>query len=64
MILTSDQKRILRFIRRGPTNRRKIAGRGGLFASDVKDLDVLEERGLITCQLNKSGRHIRAMKAV
>ena len=60
--MTNQQTKILKIIRRGPTNRRAIADAMGLgyVASIAADLDELEQRNLIYCALNVSGNHVRA----
>ena len=68
MKLSADQKRILRFIILwGPTTfanvRAQSAGAGCRWLTQdlLAELAVLEESGLVSLALNKSGRHIRAM---
>lgn len=77
MTPTADQKRILRFIRRGPTTfaelRDKSAGKGCRWLTQdlLAELAVLEEAGLISLALrfdnnldrNFRGKHIRATEA-
>lgn len=60
--MTNQQTKILKLIRRGPTNGRAIATAlgHGLVACIARDLDVLEEKNLISCAMNVSGNHVRA----
>ncbi len=65
--MTNQQTKILRYLRKfGPSTRAKLQialgdMRGRVPVQDiVRDLDVLEEKNLITCALNASGNHVRA----